>query len=169
MKKIAMLVFTVLLIVQVVCAQKGQDNITTFILVRHAEKVDDSYDPDLSAVGYQRAELLSELMQNVAFDAILSTPLIRTRETARPTASRLGLDILEYDHRTPQENAEDWLASFSGKTVLISGHSNSTPMHANALLGSEYFAGKFDEEDYGNLLIITITKSGETGLLHLRY
>ena len=55
----------------------GQENIdeTTFILVRHAEKVDDSYDPDLSDLGYERVEKLTEKFERVNFDAVYSTPV----------------------------------------------------------------------------------------------
>lgn len=149
----------------------GQENIdeTTFILVRHAEKVDDSYDPDLSDLGYERVEKLTEKFERVNFDAVYSTPLIRTMETARGIAEANEVSILEYDHRDPEMEVSKWLEEHRGHTVLISGHSNSTPMFANALLKEEHFEEKFDESDYGNLLIITVPTEGNPKLLHLRY
>jgi broad specificity phosphatase PhoE len=149
-------------------AQTG-DSITTFILVRHAEKVDDSADPELSDEGIDRVVLLSEMLSEVGFDAVYSTPLIRTRETARPIADENNLEIMEYNHRTVNETVSRWKELHSGGTILISGHSNSTPMFANALLGREHFAGSFDESDYGNLLIVTVTGDGESKLVHLRF
>ncbi|MDX1590689.1 MAG: phosphoglycerate mutase family protein [Balneolaceae bacterium] len=143
--------------------------ITTFILVRHAEKVDDSADPELSPEGKERVALLTEMLAEVSFDAVYSTPLIRTRETARPIAEERNLEILDYNPRNLEQTANRFKEEHPGETILISGHSNTTPMFANALLGREHFTGSFDESDYGNLLIITVTESGDTKLIHLRF
>lgn len=149
-------------------AQSGGE-ITTFILVRHAEKVDDSRDPDLSEEGYERAAMFERMLEYIQFDAVYSTPFIRTRETARPISERHQLTIQEYDHRDPEKVAAEWLEKHRGQYVLVAGHSNSTPTFANALLGREHFSEKFDESDYGNILIITITAEGERHLLHMRF
>src|SRR6056297_667619 len=149
-------------------AQQNSD-ITTFVLVRHAEKVDDSADPDLSPEGYQRAERLTEMLRNITFDNIYSSDRIRTRETVRKIADQNSVDILLYEPHETEEEVERLLDSNMGKTVLVSGHSNTTPFFANELLGREHFEDKFDESDYGNLLIITINGDGESKLLHLRY
>lgn len=148
---------------------QSTDGVTTFILVRHAEKVDDSTDPELSAEGTERVQRLAEMLSYTKVDAVYSTSFIRTRETAAPLAEKNGIKVMEYDHRTPEEAAARWRGMHRGETVLISGHSNSTPVFANALLGREHFPDKFDESDYGNLLIITLPDSGEAKLLHLRY
>ncbi len=150
-------------------ADINKGELTTFILVRHAEKVDDSRDPDLSPKGYERAGRLHDLFVNTGFDAVYSTPLIRTRETVRAIAELNELDMVEYDHRNPESTTAGWTERHKGEKVLISGHSNSTPMFANALLGREHFSSKFEESDYGNILIITIDEHGNSALLHLRY
>ena len=169
MKILLPLLFIFLTYSPEVSLQASPGEITTFILVRHAEKVDDSHDPDLSAEGYERAGLLAKMLHEIDFDAVYSTPLIRTTETARPIAAKHDFDILEYDHRDPETHAAEWKEKYRGKTVLIAGHSNSTPTFANALLGREHFNEKFDESDYGNILIVTISKNGRSYLLHLRY
>ena len=148
---------------------EDETDVTTFILVRHAEKLDDSHDPELSVEGYERATRLAEMFERVRFDAVYSTELIRTMETARGIAEQNEISISEYDHREPGLEVERWLKNHKGHTVLISGHSNSTPTFANELLGKEHFEGKFDESDYGNLLIVTIPADGAPVLLHLRY
>jgi broad specificity phosphatase PhoE len=150
-------------------AQNHSSDITTFILVRHAEKVDDSRDPHLSTEGQNRAERLLSMLNEADIDAIYSTDLNRTKETVQPIAENSELDILIYDHQTPEETVNKWLADHSGETIIVSGHSNTTPTFTNSLLGREYFTGSFDESDYGNLLIVTISGSGESNLLHLRY
>lgn len=150
-------------------SQSTEGEITTFILVRHAEKTDNSADPMLSPEGIERASLLARMLDEIRFDAVYSTPLIRTTETAREVAERNGKEIIEYDHRNPEKLAGEWKNKHRGEYVLISGHSNSTPMFANALLGREHFKVKFDESDYGNILIVTITSDGKSRLLHMKF
>lgn len=150
-------------------AQVTGDGITTIILVRHAEKVDNSSDPDLSEDGYERAAKLAEILQHVKFDAVYSTDFIRTRETAKPVAEANNLSIIPYDPGNSASEARKWLSNHSGETILVSGHSNSTPAFANEILGRQHFESGFDESDYGNLLMISISDNGERKLLHLRY
>lgn len=151
-----------------VSAQSGP-GITTFVLVRHAEKTEQPQDPHLSPDGYERAERLAGIVQHVHFDAVYSTPLNRTMETVHAIADESSAEIQEYDHRDPEGVAADWIEKHSGERVLVSGHSNTTPAFANALLGREHFPGKFDESDYGNLLVITIDSNGDRKMMHLRY
>lgn len=169
MKKTLFLLILLLVLPQFASAQHDRGETTTFVLVRHAEKVDDSYDPDLSDEGYERAAVFERMLEKVEFDAVYSTPFIRTRETARPISERHQLEILEYDHRDPELVAAEWMEKHRGQYVLVAGHSNSTPMFANALLGREHFSEKFDESDYGNILVITISTSGERMLFHMRF
>lgn len=152
-----------------VISQEIEEDLTTIVLVRHAEKLDDSSDPDLSEAGYKRAANLAEMFKDVDFDAVYSTNYIRTLETAKPVAEANDLSITEYDPRNPEGETKKWIENHSGETILISGHSNTTPTFANAVLDEEHFEEKFDESDYGNLLIITISEEGERKLLHLRY
>ncbi len=151
-----------------VSAQQNSD-ITTFILVRHAEKVDDSEDPDLSEDGYERAERLAEMFQNVPFDAIYSTARTRTMETVRLIADVNHKSINEYDAGEPGEVVNQWIENHAGETVLVSGHSNTIPHFANALLGEEFYKEVFEETDYGNLLVITIDSALNRKILPLRY
>lgn len=152
-----------------VFSQAPNGDLTTIILVRHAEKVDDSADPDLSQAGYERAVRLAELLENVEFDAVYSTDFLRTRETAKPIADANNLTILGYSHQNLSEEAENLIEDHKGETILISGHSDTTPAFANVFLKQQHFEGNFDESDYGNLLIVTISEKGERKLLHLRY
>lgn len=169
MKTICFLFLILSFTVSETISQHLNSETTTFVLVRHAEKVDDSHDPDLSPEGYERAVLLDHMLERIKFNAVYSTPFIRTKETARPISERHGLTIQEYDHRSPEETAAKWIDKHRGEVVLISGHSNSTPTFANALLGREHFEEKFDESDYGNLLLITVSGDGERHIIQMRY
>lgn len=166
--KLAIL-FTIILLTDVSYVLCQEAEITTFILIRHAEKLDDSSDPDLSSEGYERAERLNNMFNKAEIDAVYSTDLNRTRETVRVLAESKDLEIVYYDVQTPVKTAKQWINEHKGEIIIVSGHSNTTPVFANALLGRQHFNGSFDESDYGNLVIVTISGPGDSKLLHLRY
>ena len=146
---------------------QGQQ-VTTFILVRHAEKErDDSKDPVLSAEGNARAKRLQVLLDKTTIHAVYTTPYKRTRATIEPMAQAKGLAILEYE---PQREAaiDAMLKEYVGKTVLVSGHSNTIPEIANWLTASKQFKD-FDDSDYGNLLIVSVVTKGNAQVTWLRY
>lgn len=166
---IKLVLFLIILLPVSLFAQSPDGDITTIVLVRHAEKVDDSSDSDLSEAGYERAEKLAVMFDRISFDGVYSTNFKRTQETALPVAEMNNVEIQSYDHQNPSVQVEKWLESHQGETILVSGHSNSTPTFANTILGEDHFEGSFDESDYGNILIITISDDTDKKLLHLRY
>lgn len=140
---------------------------TTIIFVRHAEKVDDSRDPQLSAEGHLRAGRLAEMLKETPVEAIFSTNYYRTRDTVGPLSTQKGLEIQLYDPRNPSHIATI-LSENKGKTIVICGHSNTVPFGVNELLGETRFEA-LDESDYGNLFIISLHADGSAGLVHLRF
>lgn len=146
----------------------GQET-TTFILVRHAEKASDgTKNPSLTTEGEARAQLILELFERTDITAIYSTDFKRTRMTIAPLAENKGLDIQIYEWKNPKALLNRMLESNPGGTIIISGHSNTTPVLANLLMGKVRLT-QFEDDDYGNLLIITTTKIGEGKLLHMRF
>tara|TARA_R110000796_G_scaffold252627_1_gene388996 strand:- start:82193 stop:82696 length:504 start_codon:yes stop_codon:yes gene_type:complete len=141
---------------------------TTFILVRHAEKgTDDPRNPSLNAEGKLRAEKLLNMLSDVEIGAIYSSPYKRTKETVTPLSAKLGLEIQEYN---PSKNsfADEALKSYQGKTVLVSGHSNTVPGLANYILGEEKFK-QLDESEYGKIFILTVDAIGKAKVMVLNY
>src|SRR5688572_15149743 len=97
-----------------------EPTVTTVILVRHAEKVDTSSNPDLSPEGYARAKSLAALLRDVTIAAIYTTPYTRTRKTAEPIATALKLTPAEI--AAGKELAATTAARIrdhAGKTVLV--------------------------------------------------
>jgi phosphohistidine phosphatase SixA len=142
---------------------------TTFILVRHAEKASDgTSDPALTEEGVARANNILSMFQEADITAIYSTDYKRTKLTVAPLAEAKKIDITIYDPKDLKEFSLKLLKDNSGGTIIISGHSNTTPTLANLLLDEEKFE-QFEDNDYGNLLIITTSGSGKAKLLHLRY
>ena len=142
---------------------------TIFILVRHAEKADDdTRNPPLGEDGKTRSTNLAEMLKNQDITALYSTPFKRTQETLQPIAVMKSLEVHNYD---PYAKGE-WLATLmekhTGGTVVVSGHSNTIPLLANVLLGSETFS-RFDENDYTNLIIIVANEVGKGKLVRLTF
>lgn len=150
------------------CIAQTNTEATTFILVRHAEKgTDDPRDPSLNEEGKLRAKKLHHMLSSAEVAAIYSSPYKRTRETVVPLASQLGLEIQEYN---PSKNsfADDIVKNYKGKTVLVSGHSNTVPGLANYLLGEKKFE-QLDESEYSKIFIVTVNEIGKASVMVLNY
>jgi broad specificity phosphatase PhoE len=148
--------------------------LTTFILIRHAEKEgqntmsSSNKDPRLSAEGLNRATRLTELFSKTAIDAIYSTPFVRTKSTVTPLAQSKSLPVFEYEPNKI-EAIDKMIVDHLGKTIVICGHSNTIPKIANQLTKSGSFKD-FDDVDYGNILIITVSSTSKSAnVIWLRY
>ena len=131
----------------------AQSKITTYYFIRHAEKVDNSQNPDLSEKGLKRAELWNNIFSEVDFDEIYSTDYKRTLQTASPTATTKKIEIKLYNPKTI--NIESFKKETLGKKVLIVGHSNTTPKFVNQMINQNLFTD-IEDETFGNLYIVTI-------------
>jgi phosphohistidine phosphatase SixA len=119
---------------------------SAFFLVRHAEKADQSEDPPLTDEGRARAENLARTLRDAGVHKIHSSDFERTRETAAPLASGLGLEVELYD-----PNAKTLLGS-PGRYLVV-GHSNTTPELAG-LLGGEP-GSAISEDEYDRLYVLS--------------
>ncbi|MEX0720841.1 MAG: phosphoglycerate mutase family protein [Balneolaceae bacterium] len=151
-------------------AQNSPDSSTTIIFVRHAEKLDDNTsNPHLSEDGLIRAEKLKELLhQKYPVNAIFSTGYHRTQETATPIAEALNIEIVEYGMNDPANLLQSILDDYTSQTVLIVGHSNSTIILLNTLLGHEKYEW-IDEEDFTNIFVVKVSGLGSAEEEHFTY
>ena len=151
----------------------------TIIIVRHAEKVDDSHNPQLSPKGKMRAQALARHLQDVGVSAVYSTGYIRTIDTVSPLANSLGLNVsLEpiHDINAFSDNAitryHEALVTqlqrmHQDDVVLIVGHSNSLPGLLQTLGHPESIA--IASEEYDNLFVV-IPRLGESpSVLRFRF
>lgn len=132
-------------------------DITTYYFIRHAEKDRSNpaeRNPHLIEAGLKRADNWSLIFGNIKFDAIYSTDYYRTIETAKPTAENNKLSVIIYDPKTIN-TPETFLSETKGKTVLVVGHSNTTPEFVNALLGTNTYE-HIEDDNNGNLYIVTV-------------
>ena len=133
-------------------------------LVRHAEKVDQSKDPDLNPAGYLRAEELARVLADAGIQRVHSTDFIRTRETARPVAGLFGLEIEIYGKQALYIFSDELIKA--GGRHLVVGHSNTTPMMVELLGGDPGPA--INEFEYDRLYILTFDR-GKVSTVMLRY
>ncbi|MBO6503912.1 MAG: histidine phosphatase family protein [Kordiimonadaceae bacterium] len=155
MKKILLIIVFALWSPFTVAAQEA-----AIYLVRHAEKQADS-DPELTEYGYSRAAALAAIMKDVSLAKVYSTDTRRTRQTAQPTAEQKELGIEIYDPRAFSQFAETLKTEFlsSGKSILVVGHSNTTPYLATLLTGDSF--PELREDQYDHLYVLTKTPDGE--------
>ena len=139
-----------------VSSQETKDNkteITTYYLIRHAEKKADKKDPEINNEGIKRTKKWLTIFKEIKFDAVYSTDYKRTKQTAKPIADINGKAILGYNPRELYDPGFKY--NTTGKTVLVVGHSNTTPNFVNKILGEEKYK-QIDENIYGNLYIVTV-------------
>lgn len=151
-----LILFVLLFTSQVVAQDKA---ITTFILVRHAEKVaDGSKDPELTEQGKARALRLADMLQRQSVGAIYSTGFKRTTNTVNPLALKFNLPVQQYEAFKESEILK-MLELYRGKTIVVVGHSNNIPWIANLLLGKKEFED-YDDGYYENILIVNVLEKG---------
>jgi len=108
---------------------------TTLIIVRHAEKNNETDTTTLTPQGYQRADRLAQWLKNVDLAAIYTTPYVRMKLTATPTSMQKNLPLQEYAPKEMGEIARI-ISTNAGKNVLVVGHGNFIHEIVNHYCGS---------------------------------
>ena len=142
----------------------------TVVVVRHAEKAAaPADDPPLTAEGQGRAQALFQAVRDARVGAIITTQLLRTRSTAEPTATALGIrpEVVTAGGATHAQDVAAAVRAHAGTTVLVVGHSNTVPAIIEAL-GAKRPAAICDSE-YDNLFIVTIGADGTAGVVRSSY
>ncbi len=147
---------------------QAQTELSTFILVRHAEKVDNSADPDINQQGSERAIRLAALLKETKLTHIYASDFKRTRLTVKAVSDEHQLTPEIYNSKKIENLAMDLQRLPAGSTVLVVGHTNTTPQLANLLLGKPTYRA-FEESDYGNIIVVTTGKKQSAHSLLLRF
>jgi phosphohistidine phosphatase len=111
-------------------------------LVRHAEAA--GGEPDelrpLTPAGREQARSLGERLREsgVRPDAIVTSPLLRARETAALVARELGVEAVPDDRLAPGATADQITSAVAGRgeTVVIVGHQPDCSRIAGVLTGA---------------------------------
>jgi len=67
------------------------------------------------------------------------------------------------------EEIDAMLQKFPGGTIVISGHSNTTPWVANYLTGKDGEYKDFSDSDYDNILVLDVIEKGKAKVTWLTY
>ena len=134
--------------------------ITTVILIRHAEKIISSdSNPDLSEKGEKRVANLERFFEAVRISSVYSTDYLRTKNTVASIAKQKGLEVKIYDPRDLETFARSLAEEHAGQTILVAGHSNTTPKLVSLLGGEDSFE-KLDETEYDWVYIVDMMDLG---------
>lgn len=143
----------------------------TVFVVRHAERADMSTgaapmmaaDPDLSEAGKARAQSLATALKDARITAIFTTEYKRTRQTAEPLATALGIELTVVPSRDMPGLIEKVKAATGN--VLVVGHSNTVGDVIGRLGVAEPV--KLDDTEYDNLFVVV--KGEKPGLIRLHF
>jgi phosphohistidine phosphatase SixA len=142
-------------------------NSTTVILVRHAERASSSMsdtDMGLSPAGFKRAAQLERALADAHVQAIYTSTLRRTIQTAQPLAKRLNLAPKQMDDVALLVSD---LKLRAGQTTLVVHHTNTLPRIMEAL--GVTHAPLIGDTQFDWLFIVTFEQRGRTSLLALHY
>jgi phosphohistidine phosphatase SixA/ketosteroid isomerase-like protein len=139
---------------------------TTVVLVRHAEKVDQSTDAALSEAGHARAKDLARALADLPVTAVFASQFARTKDTVAPLCATKGLTAQAIDAKDLDALAAA-VRACAGGTVVVCGHSNTLPQLATALGVAEPLA--FGEGEHDALHVVVVDPAEGAGLWTLRY
>ena len=132
-------------------------NTTTFYFFRHAEKDNDgTKDPNLSPLGLQRATNYIDFFKDIKIDAIYSTDFKRTLNTIKPLAKSRNLEPIIYN--PIKIDYEGIVVKHKNQTVLVVGHSNTTPSFVNKIIGKTIYK-QMGETNFSDVYKVTIIDS----------
>ena len=174
---------TVVLIALLLCVVTAyaQDDFKpkTVFLIRHAEREDEPrQDPPLKKEGVTRSQELARLLASAGIKAIYTSQFARTKLTAEPLATKLGLTVapisLKISPTNPRQIAEESTTEVvnkimerPGENMLVVGHSNSIP-DVIKMLGGDVVP-TIDERKFDDLFIVTVYAKGQASVTHVKY
>lgn len=145
---------------------------TVVLVVRHAEKTGPTGDVPLSAEGEARAQALLAVGRDAGVDAIITTQFQRTRQTAQPLAMARNIvpdvipaqaDVAAHANAIAAAIRE----RYTGRTVLVVGHSNTVPPIVAALGGTKY--RDLCDAEYDALFVVVLNAEGGARTVRSRF
>jgi broad specificity phosphatase PhoE len=119
----------------------------------------------------KRAHALAEALRDADVRAIITTEVRRTRDTAQPLATKLGLspEVIQPEAgeelSAHAEKVATAVRRHEGETVLVVGHSNTVPAIIAALGGPQL--PNICDALYANLFVLV--PGAEARLVQARY
>jgi broad specificity phosphatase PhoE len=173
-----LIIFAAALFCMPAVAQDDFKPITVF-LIRHAERENEPrQDPPLTKDGVARSQALARLLGSAGIKAIFTSQYTRTKQTAEPLATKLGLTVtpftLKPNSSNPRQIAEESTAEVTNKilehgghSVLVVGHSNSIP-DVIKMLGGDVVP-TIDEKKFDDIFVVNVYAKGKAKVVQLKY
>lgn len=134
-------------------------------VIRHAEKLDASRDPELSPQGKARAHTLAKTLRESGITKIFTSEYKRTIQTAAPLAEALKLKLVSTNDiaKTLKALKDDT----SQDSALVIGHSNTVPELIKGL-GSELKV-EIAESQFDRMYIVNPQKGAKPTVSLIHY
>ena len=137
------------------------------IVVRHAEKADQTPDTHLSARGRARAQALADLLRGAGVTHVITSEYARSQETAAPLVKALGLT----PEQVPAKDLPTLVARLHAldpaSIVLVVGHSNTIPPILSVLGWPNTL--DLHENDYDNDFVLAPHPGQRASMVRLKY
>jgi len=137
------------------------------VVLRHADKIDDSDDAALSPRGEMQAQRLAHVLKDIGISAVYVTQFQRTKRTAAPLAAVLKIEPVTYEQEDVDGVVKEIRRKHSNDAVMVVGHRSTVPMVLQKLGCTEKVVLESGETD--SIFILTFTPGAVPRLLHLRY
>jgi len=137
------------------------------VVVRHADKIDDTDDAVLSPTGQAQAERLANVLKDLGISTIYTTQFKRTIQTATPLADLLGIKLLAYEQTDVDGVVKEIREKHPKEVVMVVGHRSTVPRILKQFGASEVVA--LETSEYDSLFILTLPPDQSPTLLHLHF
>ena len=137
------------------------------IVVRHAEKADQTPDTPLSPKGRARAKALADLLRGAGVTHVITSEYLRSRETAAPLATALGLTVEQVPARDLPALVARLRALDPASIVVVVGHSNTIPPMLTVLGWPNTL--DLHEGDYDNVFVLAPHPGQRASMVRLKY
>lgn len=140
---------------------------STVFVVRHCDRGAEEPDPSLTPKGFRQGDALAALLADAKITRIFTTDLLRTQQTAAPTA--------KLAHATPvvvaQADFDGLIAQVraslhAGEATLVVGHRATVPRIVKALAGADI--PPLGSAEYTRVLAVMLFPDGRASVVTLR-
>ncbi len=139
--------------------------VTTIILVRHAERLNDTDTTSISEVGIQRAQALAHVVSAAGVSKIYVSEKVRTQQTAATTAIALSITPIQIT-ANDIDRYVDSVKAHRGDVILIVGHSDTVPKIIGKLGISP--PPTIPRTGFDHLFVVTLFRFRAT-MVHLKF
>jgi len=134
-------------------------------LIRHAERDWSSSDAGLVEAGHERAMSWADVFADADLDVIITSEMLRTRETGAPISETLQVPAQVFTRYDVRGLIELLQTEHSDERVLVVGHSGTIPQIIRALGATNWIS--IPKSDYNDLFVVRPEEDGTPDVVRL--